>query len=44
MTQVQFDEFTGEYEIVDTDTGEVVDSVCDRSAAVHLCSMYNREG
>lgn len=43
MTQVQYDEFTGDYEIVDTDTGEVVDSVCDRSAALYLCNMYNRD-
>ncbi len=44
MTTLQYNEYTGDYDIVDTDTGEVVDSVCDRSAAVYLCGMYNREG
>lgn len=41
MTRVLFDESTCEYQIVDTRSGAVIESVDDANAAKALCEMYN---
>ena len=41
MTIVHPNEYTGEYDLVDDVTGEVVESVTDLYAARSLCRMHN---
>jgi len=43
MTIVHPNEYTGEYDLVDDVTGEVVESVTDLYAARSLCRMHNEE-
>lgn len=44
MTKVIENQDTGEYDLVDVHTGEVIDSVDDQLAAYALKRIYNEEG
>lgn len=41
MTKVIENEYTGEYDLVDSSTGEVLDSVEDQFVAYQLARIYN---
>jgi hypothetical protein len=41
VTYIVQNEDTGDFDLIDSLTGEVVDSVCDRYAAQGLAAMYN---
>lgn len=43
MTTVQANEYTQEWDLVDSSTGEIVESVDDLLAARALARMYNNE-